>query len=195
MWTFIVMMMTMTMTMKTMWAMETTATTERTATAMDGRTKNYFSTLDERELFDALRERTVVLGLFVPHCELCAAYVDEFRYAAELFEKKDEETSMDASSSVVFVEVPDARATPNAPTRATRRANDSREGSMRSSTRFNAPWTRFETITSDGDERGRGYGERCRARRAPPSTRGKTRRRARRRRDGRANARWRSMNE
>ena len=97
-WTFIVMMMTMTMTMKmtmtmvmvmvmtvkttTTWAMETmetAETTERTATAMDGRrTKNYFSTLDERELFDALRERTVVLGLFVPHCELCAAYVDEF---------------------------------------------------------------------------------------------------------------------
>ena len=117
-WTFIVMTMTMMMTMKTTWAMETmetAETTERTATAMDGRrTKNYFSTLDERELFDALRERTVVLGLFVPHCELCAAYVDEFRYAAELFEKKDEETSMDASSSVVFVEVPDARATPNA---------------------------------------------------------------------------------
>ena len=60
-------MMTMTMTMKTTWAMETMETAERTettATAMDGRTKNYFSTLDERELFDALRERTVVLGLF-----------------------------------------------------------------------------------------------------------------------------------
>ena len=83
-WTFIVMMMTMTVKTTTTWAMETmetTATTERTATTMDGRTKNYFSTLDERELFDALRERTVVLGLFVPHCELCAAYVDELRDA------------------------------------------------------------------------------------------------------------------
>ena len=72
-WTFIVMTMMMTVKTTTTWAMETmetAETTERTATAMDGRrTKNYFSNLDERELFDALRERTVVLGLFVPHCE------------------------------------------------------------------------------------------------------------------------------
>ena len=63
-WTFIVMTMMMTVKTTTTWAMETmetAETTERTATAMDGRrTKNYFSTLDERELFDALRERTVV---------------------------------------------------------------------------------------------------------------------------------------
>lgn len=116
-WTVVVVaVMMFVMTLETSWALETTNDATTTTTTTGGRTAttNYFSTLDERELFDALRERTVVLGLFVPHCELCAAYADEFRYAAELFAKKDAETSVDASSSVVFVEVPDARETPNA---------------------------------------------------------------------------------
>jgi len=123
-WTVVVVAVMFTMTLETSWAMETTKDATTTTTTTGGRTAttggrtmtttNYFSTLDERELFDTLRERTVVLGLFVPHCELCATYADEFRYAAELFAKKDAETSVDASSSVVFVEIPDARETPNA---------------------------------------------------------------------------------
>ena len=49
------------------------------------RTSNYFATYDETELFDALREQTVVLALLVPHCDLCRHYAEEFRYVAQLF--------------------------------------------------------------------------------------------------------------
>lgn len=81
------------------------------------RTENYYQTTDERELFATLGDATVVLALLIPDCELCANYAQEFRYVAELFARSDADGNVDAatpSNSLVFIEVPDARATPNA---------------------------------------------------------------------------------
>jgi len=75
--------------------------------------------MDERELFAAAREADVVVALLVPHCDLCKNYAEEFQYVASLYEKLDreraaiEDGSRTRDNPLTFIQVPDARATPN----------------------------------------------------------------------------------
>jgi thiol-disulfide isomerase/thioredoxin len=95
---------------------ESSSSSSLSVETLPERTSNYFATYDETELFDALRERTVVLALLVPHCDLCRHYAEEFRYVAQLFGEAEGTASGGGETPprLTFVEVPDATRTPNA---------------------------------------------------------------------------------
>lgn len=95
---------------------ESSSSSSLSVETLPERTSNYFATYDETELFDALRERTVVLALLVPHCDLCRHYAEEFRYVAQLFGEAESTASGGGETPprLTFVEVPDATRTPNA---------------------------------------------------------------------------------
>ena len=72
---------------------------------------NFFATLDEREVFAAARDSDVAVALLIPHCAMCKNYAHEFRFVASLYDAIDAKT--EKKTGLTFVEVPDARETPN----------------------------------------------------------------------------------
>ena len=62
-------------------------------------------------MFAAARDSDVAVALLIPHCAMCKNYAHEFRFVASLYDAIDAKT--EKKTGLTFVEVPDARETPN----------------------------------------------------------------------------------